>query len=538
MSQTLNPNGTYYAYLRKSRADRDAEAHGEGETLARHEHMLQELAGRLHITISRFYREIVSAETIQDRPAVHELLHDISNGHCDGVLVVEVERLARGDTNDQGTIAKCFKFSETPIITPAKIYDPNDEFDEEYFEFGLFMSRREYKTINRRIQRGRTASVKEGKWIASTAPYGYERVKLKEDKGYTLKILPEQAKIIRLIYDLYLNGEVQEDGSKKRLGHYLICKKLDSMGIRPANSKQWSPSSIKDILNNHTYIGKVCWGKEIQRNVFEDGKVKKIREKNSDFQIYDGLHPAIIEESVFWQVQALKEARPISPVVSNKILKNPLSGILRCGKCGSLMTRVKSSTKDNYYSLMCPNRSCSNVSAPLYLLEEKTIESLKNWLDGYHLTYENINVISLADEISIKEDALRNCETELQSLQEQKKRTYDLLEQGVYTVDIFQERLALLTDKISASEQKRLRLQNSLRQDRKTEYDMSSFIPNVRHVIEAYRNTEDASAKNELLKNVLSHIDYIKDAPNKKFQRNNANFQLDVFPKLPEYKNL
>ena len=84
------------------------------------------------------------------------------------------------------------------------------------------------------------------------------------------------------------------------------------------------------------------------------------------------------------------------------------------------MTRVKSSTKDNYYSLMCPNRSCSNVSAPLYLLEEKTIESLKNWLDGYHLTYENINVISLADEISIKEDALRNCETELQSLQEQK----------------------------------------------------------------------------------------------------------------------
>ena len=47
-------------------------------------------------------------------------------------------------------------------MTPSKTYDPENEFDEEYFEFGLFMSRREYKTINRRLQRGRAASIKEG----------------------------------------------------------------------------------------------------------------------------------------------------------------------------------------------------------------------------------------------------------------------------------------------------------------------------------------------------------------------------------------
>ena len=46
-------------------------------------------------------------------------------------------------------------------MTPAKIYDPNNEFDEEYFEFGLFMSRREYKTIKKRLQRGRVSSAKE-----------------------------------------------------------------------------------------------------------------------------------------------------------------------------------------------------------------------------------------------------------------------------------------------------------------------------------------------------------------------------------------
>lgn len=67
----------------------------------------------------------------------------MSAGQWDGVLVVEIERLARGDTEDQGAVAKAFQYSGTKIVTPLKTYDPGDEFDEEYFEFGLYMSRRE-----------------------------------------------------------------------------------------------------------------------------------------------------------------------------------------------------------------------------------------------------------------------------------------------------------------------------------------------------------------------------------------------------------
>ena len=82
MNRPLNPLGTYYAYLRKSRADREAEAHGEGETLLRHQKMLEALSAQLGISITRFYREIVSGETIQDRPVIQELLQDISNGNA------------------------------------------------------------------------------------------------------------------------------------------------------------------------------------------------------------------------------------------------------------------------------------------------------------------------------------------------------------------------------------------------------------------------------------------------------------------------
>ncbi|MCL1904457.1 MAG: recombinase family protein, partial [Oscillospiraceae bacterium] len=149
----------YCMYLRKSRADAEAEQRGEGETLARHEKTLFELARRHKLNVCQVYREIVSGETIAARPVMQQLLSEISEGMWTGVLVMEVERLARGDTIDQGMVMQAFKYSETRIITPMKTYDPNNEFDEEYFEFGLFMSRREYKTINRRLQQGRITSV-------------------------------------------------------------------------------------------------------------------------------------------------------------------------------------------------------------------------------------------------------------------------------------------------------------------------------------------------------------------------------------------
>jgi hypothetical protein len=96
-------------YLRKSRADVDAEARGEGETLARHEGVLLDLAKRQGIPISKIYREIVSGESITARPVMRQLLTEVEQCKWGGVLVMEVERLARGDTSDQGMVAKAFK---------------------------------------------------------------------------------------------------------------------------------------------------------------------------------------------------------------------------------------------------------------------------------------------------------------------------------------------------------------------------------------------------------------------------------------------
>jgi DNA invertase Pin-like site-specific DNA recombinase len=168
-------------YLRKSRSDAEAEQRGEGETLARHEKILLEIAKKQKLNIEKIYKEIVSGETIASRPVMQHVLNEVEQGLWDSVLVMEVERLARGDTVDQGIMSQTFKYSGTKIITPLKTYDPNNEYDVEYFEFGLFMSRREYKTINRRLQKGRELSVKEGKFVGNIAPYGYIRDKINKN---------------------------------------------------------------------------------------------------------------------------------------------------------------------------------------------------------------------------------------------------------------------------------------------------------------------------------------------------------------------
>lgn len=164
-------------YLRKSKLDLELEAQGEEETLARHKKILLEIAERQGLNIGEIYQEVVSGESIQDRPVMQRLLSDVMDGQYRSVMVMEVQRLARGNTKDQGEVAEAFKYSSTKIVTPQKTYDPNNEYDEEYLEFGLYMSRREYTAINRRMSIGKMQSVKEGNYIGSLPPFGYDIVK-------------------------------------------------------------------------------------------------------------------------------------------------------------------------------------------------------------------------------------------------------------------------------------------------------------------------------------------------------------------------
>lgn len=536
----MKSENEYFMYLRKSRADREAELHGEGETLSRHKKILLAFAQKNNLHVTQIYKEVVSGETISERPEIQNMLAEIEKGYCTGVIVIEVERLARGDTKDQGIIAETFKYSNTKIITPTKTYDPNNEFDEEYFEFGLFMSRREYKTINRRIQNGRIASAKEGKFLGSVAPYGYRKVKIKNDKGYTLEPDPNTADVVRMIFQWSKNGVLQGNGTYRHSGSSSIARKLDSMHIAPPKGDYWSRETIADILRNPVYMGKIRWSNKKTVRVIKNGTIKKVEIKNDNPIYVDGLHEPLITEPLFEAVQKQRSKNRKTPLQINASLKNPLSGFVYCGKCGHLMTRLGSNSHTPYDALICPNKYCDNISSPLYLVEEKLILFLNEWIKAYTLNWDlcEQDIFPVDEEIQLKKKALTTASQKLKDLRDQRNNVYTLLEKGIYTIDVFNERSRVLKEQICLMEKDIQFLNDDYKSTQTAQESKEIFLPSVKNIVSTYWSVKDIKIKNDMLRSILIKVVYHKNTPNKKGQRNNPAFTLDIYPKIPKAESL
>ena len=518
---------SYCIYLRKSRADTEAELRGEGETLARHEKALTAFARQAGLEVTAVYKEIISGETIAARPQMQRLLSEVSGGLWDGVIVMDVDRLARGNSIDQGIISQTFLFAGTKIITPTKTYDPTNEFDEEYFEFGLFMSRREYKTINRRLQRGRIASVKEGKYVGNKAPYGYERVKLQSDKGFTLSPITEQADIVKMIFEWYTKGILLEDGNRKRLGTSLIARELNDRKIKPAGGDVWTSQTIRDMLINPVYIGKIRWNWRPGKKKMVDGKVIRERPRSSDYLLCEGLHAPIIDEETFHAAAELMNENKKRPVRGDKSTQNPLAGLVVCQQCGRKMQRRPNPKNPDL--LICPAPTCDNHAAYLQLVEERVLQTVRKWANGLlaaqaeqHIDFEQKQINSELALIAPVEERLKA----------QLNKAYEAFETGVYDAATFKMRSDTIRQQLSDLTSKKEMIQAASKKATEAEKVFSEFIPKVRKIADAYDTiSPDAQRKNAMLKEIVDHVDYLKETHGRSHEE---DFRLTVYPKLPK----
>ena len=140
-------------YLRKSRAD--AENETVEEVLARHENLLQDYAlqtfGHI-IPAANIYKEVASGETIESRPEIKKILSLAANNrNYKALLVVEPQRITRGDMLDCGTIIRVFKYNNIKIITPSKSFDLQDTYDLKYFQMTLQQGNEYLEYINAEI---------------------------------------------------------------------------------------------------------------------------------------------------------------------------------------------------------------------------------------------------------------------------------------------------------------------------------------------------------------------------------------------------
>ncbi len=174
---------------------------------------------------------------------------------------MDMDRLGRGNMQEQGLILETFRNANTLIITPLKTYDLRNEMDETMSEFQAFFARHELKTITRRMQGGRKRSVQEGNYIATRPPYGYQIHKT--DRERFLVPDPEQANIVRLIFDWYANG-IEVNGKREKVGANKIALELNKF-CRTYTGGLWKSSSVLNIIKNPVYIGRIQWGRKEQK---------------------------------------------------------------------------------------------------------------------------------------------------------------------------------------------------------------------------------------------------------------------------------
>ena len=477
-------------YLRKSREE---ESESREATLARHERMLRDYCAQNHLTIIEVYKEVVSGENLDARPEARKMLDAVADKEYEGIVVVELERLSRGNQIDQVEILEIFKKSGTKIYTLSKTYDlaSDNEFDEEFFEFGLFMSRREYKIIKRRLIRGKKQAQKEGYYIGSSLPYGFDKVR--GDRGYVL-VPNEETPIVQMMFNKF----VFENYSLADLRDY-----LNNNGIRPQRLTYWDSERVKRILRNKCYIGYINYNSRTTRTQ----------------QCYEGKHEAVIDEEVFYKAQE-KLNLTSHKLKCSKELKNPLASLVKCSCCGATMQ------KSNGF-FRCAVINCPQILSYFDVVEKKVIEELKEELKNFNYFIDNYG-----EEIE-KQNKARDAEIALLQKEIDKKkgmfdRACEMLELGVYTKEKYLERVNILESDISALQAQITALQASYNNE---EARVRKAIPILEKCLDAYWGL-NAQEKNDLLKSFIDHIEYKKTQRNTRWDKTLDDLELKIYLKI------
>lgn len=523
------PKFYYYEsleYGRKSRMD-DPLLSVE-ETLQRHSEIIDEYARKYlggSIPEENRYMEVGSGESLKDRPEITRLLKAIENPAIKAIIVVDVQRLSRGDLEDAGKLIRLLRYTNTCVITPHKIYDLRDEYDRDAFERELKRGN-EYLEYFKKIQaRGRLASVKAGNYVGSVAPYGYDRVERYDEvlkKNYfTLVERKDQADVVRMIFNWYCNDDI---------GVTTICRRLEELGVKTKTGcSTWKPSIIFGILENVHYIGCVRWNWRKTIKIIENQEIKKLRPKAKvdEYLIFEGKHDGIISEEVFNKARIVKGTRHRTK--RNLSLKNPFSGIMFCTKCGSKIgynTYNRNGVEFAPPKLVCNNQvHCKTGSVDYNEVLDYMCKVLRDCIEDFKVRIENDQDDSLKLHKDLIERLTKQLKDAEQKEQDQWEAQYDPDPNKRLPQHIFEK----LNKKVLAEKEEINKALDKAKGSAPKHIDYKDELIKTTEALKALEDADlDAKITNQYLKSIIDRIEYDRPQIVRINKKNAEIFETDV----------
>ncbi|MEK3718849.1 recombinase family protein [Paenibacillus sp. FSL R7-0333] len=498
-------------YLRKSRQDEEMEKRTGEDTLTAQKDLMDRVLAPLEIPYDQRF-EIGSGDKIDSRPVFQGVVRDLREKKYQAIAVKEISRMGRGSYTDMGIIYDLIQDHRIFIITPYKIYDPRNPSDLKQIRFELFMSREEFETTKERLNGGKVSKAMSGYWVAGRAPFGYTYNK----KTRKLEINEEEAAVVRIVFDYFVNGVPTKDGKRREVSFRALSTHLQKHTmLKTPNAKgDWHPNVVRQLLTYERFIGILRY----QTTKRVNGK-QVARPKEEHVIVHDAI-PPIIDKYIWDKAQDKITESSHKPRTKMEFSACELAGLCVCIKCGRRMVRqysvqnykTTSGEISQYHKefLWCTATGCTFVK--YRAIEEDLLYSLR-FLQGLDedLLKDQLNASVIAEEKSsetgFSSSEMRDqIEHKRKVLKDRENFICEKYESGLYTDELFESRMKELR-----TERERLDLMEKDISDDPTEQrekiDIEVVRANLHSILELYERAEDKTDRNTVLRSVIDHVD-------------------------------
>ena len=398
----------------------------DGYSLDAQKNGLKRFAEREEMTVVDMYEDAgKSGKSIEGRPAFKKLLSDVENGlDVDYVLVYKLSRFGRNAADILNSLALLQTYDVNLICIEEGI-DSSQTSGKLLISVLSAVAEIERENILEQTMNGRREKARQGKWNGGPPPYGYMI------KDGVLQIEEDEAKIVKMVFEMY---------TTTKIGYTGIAKYLNLQGITKKKRKEsdvtiFSGRFIQILLDNPVYCGKIAYGRRMREKV--KGKKNEYRiVAKKDFSITEGQHEAIVSEEI-WEKAHSKRINTGVKFASKSGQDRAylLTGILKCPKCGSSMyaNRIRWTKKDGTYKEVM-YYACSrnkqerghycDYSANLKKtdIEPLVIEFIKELVQDEHFAVEIKKKIGLQVDTTKIDTEIRNYESKLKEVELNKAR--------------------------------------------------------------------------------------------------------------------
>ncbi|PWW99198.1 resolvase [Clostridium perfringens] len=470
----------------------------------------------------------ISGKNIKDRPALKELLSDAKAGKFDMVISWKINRVSR-KLEDVLKIVNLLEKNNITFKSYSEPFETDTPAGRMQFQMMALIGEFERGTIAQNVKMGMIAKAKSGNWCGGRV-LGYDLVPNnspeEEKKGKNkLEINEKEAEIVRFIFNEYSKGK----------GYKAITNKMNKLGYKTKKGNNFSVGSIRDILTNPVYIG------EIRYNVRQNWSEKRRRNINPNPIRVKGKHEAIIDRELWDKVQLILESKKGKP---SRIYDGeyPLTGILRCPKCGAgmVISRTTNTLADGtkkriaYYccgnwknkgTSVCNSNTIRVDKANEYVF--KKIEELVSNEAMIKAVVKNINK-ERKEKVKPAKRLLGNIDKELEKLDKRKRKIFEAYEDDIITKEEFQIRKDELNEKIRILEEEKKPLLNTISED------VSEEIPYefIKDILMNFSKVLNSSVSREQQKKLL-HMIISEITMNE--SREIESIKLNINDKLVEY---